>query len=435
MTSSASQHDPLAMWPAVRISDPGDLLAAVPALLGFPPQRSLVLVCVGGPAGTTIGPVVRVDLVLPGELSPINQGGDDFEPFVWGRFDSLTAPVLASIDQLGELCARERVHHAIALIVDDRIESLIGPDLGPGPLFDNVNFGGDFCGDFDGEICGDAFDDPAEDGRDDDFDIGEVYEEIADALGAGLAAHGTILVGAHITMEIAAGEFWWSLLGDRRTGFLRDPGSSTAAATNVLHGRQIRGSRAEVAAVLEPGDPLERIEVAKLIADAAEAAFSARRRAARAGTKDAHSRNELVRVLFQVENVATGAVLGPAEIVELGVALTNVDVRDCALVLATGDQADAAEQLWLTMVRLLPDPYYADAAALLGYSCYVRGDGPLAGIAFEAARRSEPGHRLANLLDGALQNGVSPQVMRSLADTSYAVAKRLGVILPPPRHD
>ncbi|MFH5206744.1 DUF4192 domain-containing protein [Antrihabitans sp. NCIMB 15449] len=426
MTTSASQHDPLAMWPEVRISDPGDLLAAVPALLGFPPQRSLVLVCVGGPAGTTIGPVVRVDLVLPGE-----KRGDDIEPFVWGRFDSLTAPVLASIDHLGELCARERVHHAIALIVDDRIESLIGPDLGPGPIFDNVDFGGDFGGEF----CGEAFDDRAEDGPYDDFDLSEVYEEIADALGAGLAAHGTILVGAHITMEIAAGEFWWSLLGDRRTGFLRDPGSSTAAAMNVLHGRQIRGSRAEVAAVLEPGDPLERIEVAKLLADAAESAFSARRRAARAGTKDAHSRNELVRVLFQVENVATGAVLGPAEIVELGVALTNIDVRDCALVLATGEHADAAEQVWLTMVRLLPDPYYADAAALLGYSCYVRGDGPLAGIVFEAARRSDPDHRLANLLDGALQNGVPPQVMRSLADTSFAVAKRLGVILPPPRRE
>jgi hypothetical protein len=70
---------------------------------------------------------------------------------------------------------------------------------------------------------------------------------------------------------------------------------------------------------------------------------------------------------------------------------------------------------------------------LLAFSAYARGDGPLAGVSLEAALRCEPEHRMAGMLDTALQSGMRPEHIRQLADTGYRSAKRLGVRLPPRR--
>lgn len=55
---------------------------------------------------------------------------------------------------------------------------------------------------------------------------------------------------------------------------------------------------------------------------------------------------------------------------------------------------------------------------------------PLAGVSLEAALRGEPGHRMAGLLDTALQSGLRPERIRGLADTGYRLAKQIGVKLP-----
>jgi len=70
---------------------------------------------------------------------------------------------------------------------------------------------------------------------------------------------------------------------------------------------------------------------------------------------------------------------------------------------------------------------------LLAFSAYARGDGPLAGISLEAALRSDPEHRMASMLDTALQAWMRPEQIRELAGTGYRLAKRLGVRLPPRR--
>ena len=54
-------------------------------------------------------------------------------------------------------------------------------------------------------------------------------------------------------------------------------------------------------------------------------------------------------------------------------------------------------------------------------------------MSLEAALRCEPGHRMAGMLDTALQSGVRPEQIRELAITGYRIAKRLGVQLPPRR--
>lgn len=54
----------------VKLSDPGELLASVPALLGFRPARSLVAVCLSGEPTPSVGAVMRHDLVLGGGDEP-----------------------------------------------------------------------------------------------------------------------------------------------------------------------------------------------------------------------------------------------------------------------------------------------------------------------------------------------------------------------------
>jgi hypothetical protein len=49
----------------LRIRDQGDLVAAVPAMLGFHPSESLVLMATGGASGRRIGLTLRVDLPPP----------------------------------------------------------------------------------------------------------------------------------------------------------------------------------------------------------------------------------------------------------------------------------------------------------------------------------------------------------------------------------
>ena len=49
----------------MRLSDPGELAAGLPSLIGFRPQESLVLVTLAGVTGGRVGMTVRVDLPPP----------------------------------------------------------------------------------------------------------------------------------------------------------------------------------------------------------------------------------------------------------------------------------------------------------------------------------------------------------------------------------
>jgi len=81
----------------------------------------------------------------------------------------------------------------------------------------------------------------------------------------------------------------------------------------------------------------------------------------------------------------------------------------------------------------LPDPWRVEVLVLLAFSAYVRGDGPLAGVSLEAALRGNPQHKMAGMLDQALQSGMRPEKIRELARTGYRLARRIGVQLPPRR--
>jgi hypothetical protein len=131
--------------------------------------------------------------------------------------------------------------------------------------------------------------------------------------------------------------------------------------------------------------------------------------------------------------VAGGQSLPDVELAQLGCALADGQVRDMLYALAVGENAGDVESLWAVLARAVPQPWRVEALVLLAFSAYARGDGPLAGVSLEAALRCDPRHRMAGMLDTALQSGLRPEHIRELADTGYRIADRLGVRLPPRR--
>ncbi|RVW03519.1 DUF4192 domain-containing protein [Rhodococcus spongiicola] len=388
MTTSASRHDShlpqgsdtispssagTDVLCAVRISDPGTLISAVPALLGFHPRRSLVAICL---AGTSVGAVMRHDLLL-------TTVGPDAEVME------------LVLDQFAAVAAREGADQMVVVMVDDRIPSR--------PQAADLNR----------------------------------YAGIADKFREVLRRGGTELVAVHACSSIQTGAPWRDLFGAGR-GVLPDPTASEVAAAQVLGGRPIRGSREELEAVLDPVSPHDQVRVADVI-DAAREERARDAALARAATDDVGThRRSLERVLSQIAQLESGDEPTTAECAELALMLETPSVRDSLLALSASEQADAAEQMWIHLGRTLPDPERAEPLALLGYSAYIRGDGPMAGVALCAALSADPGHRMAKLLDDALQAGVRPDALRDLAIVGHQVARDLGVQLPsveslPPR--
>ncbi|MDZ4235516.1 MAG: DUF4192 domain-containing protein, partial [Dietzia sp.] len=146
---------------------------------------------------------------------------------------------------------------------------------------------------------------------------------------------------------------------------------------------------------------------------------------------DPQARGDIEHAFACAEQIGTGSPLTDDQLVRLARALTDPRVRDTLYALAVGDCAGSAESLWADLARRLPEPWRVEALVLLAFSAYARGDGPLAGISLDAALRCTPVHRMAGMLDSALQSGMRPEQIRELAQTGYRLARQLGVRLPP----
>jgi len=152
-----------------------------------------------------------------------------------------------------------------------------------------------------------------------------------------------------------------------------------------------------------------------------------------AARPDRAARDDIEAAIGAAAQLADGASLDDALLARLGGALRDVRVRDTLYALAVGESAGQAEDLWALLARTLPDPWRVEALSLLAFSAYARGDGPLAGVALDAALRGDPTHRMSGMLDTALQSGLRPEKIRGLATTGYRLADTLGVRLPPRR--
>lgn len=363
---------PLWQCPRLRIDEAGEFVAAVPALLGFVPRRSLVACLLqedpARPGSVHLGALARHDLDVPGCGA-------------WRRVAG----------QLAAICAQERASGVLALIVDDRAAP---PRAGrPG----------------------------ARAAR---------HRDLVSLLAGALHAEDIELADAWAVREIVAEGPWWSLLDPACTGVQADPAASPITLAHVLDGRPIRSSREEMTAIVA-ADPRSRAAVAEVLGEISEAARERYGRAVARSEPDSYARSALALVLRRISDIDDpGGGIGPVEIAEVAVALRDLTVRDAMFALALSDRAPAAEVLWSMVCRSLTGPDRAEAATLLGYSAYVNGDGPFAGVALEAALDADPRHGLAQLLDTALRTGMRPSEIRKLALSGLAKAAELGVELP-----
>ncbi|KUH66893.1 hypothetical protein AU184_10880 [Mycolicibacterium novocastrense] len=331
--------------PDFRLDRPAVLIAALPAVLGFIPEKSLVLVTVDRGA---MGCVMRVDLS-----------------------DELTD----SIEHIAEVAAAARPDSAIAVVVDED---------------------GAGC-----RLCNDE------------------YRELAAMLASALADRGIELLAAHVVDRIATGGRWHCADGCGASGTVDDPSASPLAMAAVLDGRRLYARRTELQDVIAVTDPIRAQALAGLIEDA------------QAGRSDADACREIEAVIAAAARVSEGDVLPDETLTRIAAALTDLQVRDTLYALAVGERAAHAESLWGEMSRRLPEPWRAETLVLLAFSAYARGDGPLAGVSLEAALRCDDTHRMARMLDTALQSGLRPEQIRELAATGYRLADQLGVRLPP----
>ncbi|HEX2286163.1 MAG TPA: DUF4192 domain-containing protein [Mycobacterium sp.] len=333
--------------PDFHLNRPGVLIAALPAVLGFVPEKSLVLVTVDR---GEMGCVMRVD--LSDELA-------------------------GSISHIADVAAAAKPDSAIAVVVDEE---------------------GASC-----RMCNDE------------------YRALAATLATTLAERGIELLAAHVVDRVAAGGRWHCADGCGSAGSIDDPSASPLALAAVLDGRRLYARRAELQEVIAVADPARSAALAAVIGTVA------------ADRPDTEARSDIEAAIAAAGRVSDGKGLSDDTLARLACALTDARVRDTLYALAVGENAGQAESLWAELSRTLPEPWRAEALVLLAFSAYARGDGPLAGVSLDAALRCDATHRMAGMLDTALQSGMRPEQIRELATTGYRLADRLGVQLPPRR--
>jgi hypothetical protein len=250
------------------------------------------------------------------------------------------------------------------------------------------------------------------------------HRQLAGLLTTVLADRGIELLAAHVVDRVAAGGRWHCADGCGNSGTVDDPSASPLAAAAVLDGRRLYARRAELQEVIDVVDSARTEALAEVIEDS---------RPGPAERPDDAARADVEAAIAAAARVADVAELGDDVLVRLAWALTDIRVRDTLYALAVGENAGQAESLWAVLSRTLPEPWRVEALVLLAFSAYARGDGPLAGVSLEAALRGDPTHRMAGMLDTALQSGMRPEQIRDLAITGYRLADRLGVQLPPMR--
>lgn len=135
-------------------------------------------------------------------------------------------------------------------------------------------------------------------------------------------------------------------------------------------------------------------------------------------------------MLSYVARAPYDSELDPTDIARIALAIGHVQVRDALLALTLGDDAGFVEEFWARMSCVLPKDERAIAATLLAFSAYVRGDGPMARIAIDAALEADENYSLARLLDRSLSAGAGPELVREVAESGFACARACGVRLP-----
>ncbi|WP_433431505.1 DUF4192 domain-containing protein [Nonomuraea sp. CA-141351] len=130
----------------------------------------------------------------------------------------------------------------------------------------------------------------------------------------------------------------------------------------------------------------------------------------------------LARVRSALRTHEEGGRLDDEDAAELGLALAITRVRDEAWTL----MQDSHALLWKDLTRRLEPRFTPPAASLLAMAAWRAGNSVQATIALERALTIDPGYSMANLLMHALQNLLSPTILRNRLPTPAELDAAMG---------
>ena len=127
---------------------------------------------------------------------------------------------------------------------------------------------------------------------------------------------------------------------------------------------------------------------------------------------------------------AGGSITDPHGFARLLVGLVNLPVRDDAWARMVPEHQEEHLRLWADVVRRATGPWLPAPAALLAFTAWQAGDGTLANVALDRALAADPDYSMARLLREILAAGVPPSQARlpmtpEEVEDSYARAESL----------
>ncbi|MFG3141666.1 DUF4192 domain-containing protein [Streptomyces sp. NPDC048211] len=232
---------------------------------------------------------------------------------------------------------------------------------------------------------------------------------------------------------ISGDRFWSYVCPDARCcpaegNPLAMPGTSVMAAAATYAGVQVRGSLREMEARLMPPTPPTSVagREQQLALDAAGSALvpklldeESRREVSDTTLKLAR---QLVRRLGRapaatpsLSDLNDDRLISHEEAAGVILGLQDRETRDRAAEWMEGPEAESALRLWRALARRCVAPYEEHAAApltLAGWVSWSIGDEPAARVALGLALRLDPGYTFAQLLHEACNQGLDPETLR-----------------------
>ncbi|WEH36255.1 DUF4192 domain-containing protein [Streptomyces sp. AM 4-1-1] len=204
------------------------------------------------------------------------------------------------------------------------------------------------------------------------------------------------------------------------------PGTSVMAAAATYAGIQVRGSLREMEARLTPWQTSAVAEQRKAL-DTAGAALVPRildaTGRAEVGGETLRLAHRLMRRLRRAPQGAPAAadtrddrLISHEEAAAVILGLQDRETRDKAAERMEGPEAESALRLWRALSRRCVGPYVEHAAAplaLAGWVSWSTGDEPGARVALGLALRADPEYTFALLLHQACNQGLDPETLRS----------------------
>jgi Domain of unknown function (DUF4192) len=364
----------------VRLSRPGELAAALPQLIGFRPQESVLAVSLhgGGRRGSRTG---RIGLTARVDLPPAAARRAAVANLVGAVLtDAPSAVLLAVVSEAADVGVPE---------VRTRTTERADPVAAGAPV---------------PELPHRAV----------------VREALLGFSEAGVPVHEALLV--------RSGR-WWSYDCSEDccmpgAGTPLPGGTSVLAAATALAGQVVEEERAALGRRIAPVGFLAAAGMAQAC-DEVGAEMSAR--LDQVGS--AAVAEESWRLLADaVAEVGPGTVrsLPDRRAARLAWGLLDVAVRDRAMGLALRPDPAAAEVLWTELTRRVPVPLDAAPATLLAVTSWVQGNGAMANVALDRALTSRPDYRMAQLLRSALDACLPPAQVRRLLSEGLGARRPVG---------